>query len=377
MLLTALISAWSLDSLIAVAHRTPAFESMHLRRAAWLEKAYQYGRVNNPVFSVEREEGNFGIFLEQELTNPVRLKNEKRVWRSEWELLDIRIRSDSFALIIMLKELYWNAVYTKELMEITGRTVLRIDSVKGVVERGYLEGRFPLTHVLAMQSRLNHYGSMFEMLKSRYDGYMEHISMLLGIRVDAIEGNLEAPSAADLDAIPVDSAIPVMLAGASSRIARYRGEVSGNSLWRISIYAGVWNDPSSGNRWYSAGFSFPVPVFDNLRGERGYWRRMSEAYRMDSLFAVRRVKGLLHEFESGAGALLSKLKVVEEVEIPLARRMYREALRNYMKGGSTYLEVLDALELLHEKEVERADYIMELLNMCMNLESILGRCIRR
>ncbi len=377
MLLAVLVSGWSLDSLIAAVHRTPAFESLSLRRSALLERAYQYGRMENPVLSMEREEGNFGIFLEQELMNPVKLKNERKLWKGEWELLDARIKSDSFALIIRVKELYWKAIYTEELMEITRRTIFRLDSIKGMVEKGYLEGRFPLTHVLAMESRLNHYASTFEMLKERYDGYMEHISMLLGVRVDAVEGNLEAPTIPDLKSIPVDSAIPVMVAGASSRIARYRGEIAGNSLWKISIYAGVWNDPYSGNRWYSTGFSLPLPIFDNLKGESMYWRGMSESYRMDSIFAVRRVKGLLHEFRSGADALLSKLKTVEKLEIPLARRMYQESLRNYMKGGSTYLEVLDALEVLHGKEVERADYIMELLDMCMKLEVIIGRCIRR
>ncbi len=377
MLLTVLLAGWSLDSLIAAIHRTPAFESMSLRRSAWLEKSYQYGRLDNPVFSIEGEEGSFGIFLEQELMSPSKLRSERKVWKGELELLDTRLRSDSFALVIMLKKLYWRALYTEELIGITRRTISRLDSVRGMVDRGYLEGRFPLTHVLAMESRLNHYASILEMLNSKYSGYLGHISTLLGIRVDALDGELEAPDIPDLKSIPVDSAIPVVSAGASSRIARYRSGVADNSLWKVSVYAGIWSDPASGNRWYSAGLSLPIPVFDNLKGERMYWKRMSEAYRMDSVFAVRRVKGLLLEFESGTDALLSKLRMVEDVEIPLARRMYQEALRNYVKGGSTYLEVLDALEVLHEKEVERADYIMELIDMCMELEAILGRCIRR
>ena len=376
-LLQAIVASWSLDSLINVLHSSPAFQSIRQKRDAWVEKSYQCGRLDNPAFSMELEEGNYGLFLEQEIPNPLRLKRERDLWRGEMGFLEVGLKSDSFSLIIMVKSLYWNAIYTRHLLGITGETIVRLDSIMGMVERGHRMGRFPITHVLAVESKLNHYRSLMEILKSRYRGYLEHLSALLDTRIDSLEGSLSLPSIPDMSSMPVDSALPVMEAGASARISRYRKDLAGYDLWRISIYGGLWNDPATGNRWYSAGISLPIPLFNTMKGEARYWEGMSHAYRLDSLFAVRRVKGALKEFQTHAGALVRKIETVEEVEIPLARRMYREALRNYMKGGSTYLEVLDALEVLHEKEVERADYIMNLVNMCMELEAILGRCIRR
>ncbi len=372
-----LLSAWTLDSLISIALSSPAFESIELRRAAWTERAYQYGRLSNPLLSLEVEEGVRGIFLEQELVSPMVISGQRRLWEAERELLDVQMRSDSFALIIAVKALYIRAIYTKELVEITRRTVLRIDSLRKVVERGHRAGRFPLTHVLAMESRLKHHSSLLEMLESEYRAYLGRLSALLGVRVDTLAGSLRIPDNLKAVSFSPDSAIPVLTAGASSRIALYRSRISSGSLWRLSFYAGVWSDPASGSRWYSAGISIPVPVFDSRKGEARYWERMSQAYRMDSLFALRRIEGFLQEYDVRMKALLSRLEAVEGVEIPLALRMYDRALRNYTKGGASYLEVLDALQMLHEKRVERADYIMEILNMCMELESIFGRCVRR
>ncbi|GEM_PF-3249753 len=370
----------TLDSLIAIAlNSSPYVNFLNDRFEAVDALGYQAGRLSNPEieFSYSPDEIYWGF--SQDLPNPRLMSLERSLWKVQLDGMRLSTRRDSFQFILLIKSLYLESVFHHIRGAILQEALDTLESFRNTVEYGYRNGRFPYSHVLNLDARIEHIKGEISLARVRKENALEALSSVVGIHVDSVDFSLPQPDVPPLDILlsMVDSSFEMSEKGISLREVRLRASHERARIFPgISIDMGIKRQMDL-NSILEAGFSIPIPIFDMNRGNINYYKYMEMALVNDSLYSVNRMVARLSALYRQFEALSRRLNAIREREIPLLEHSCENFRNMYMRGQASYLEVMDTFEKLMEKKMEELEYMRRKYMICMAVERLIGKCMRK
>ena len=146
--------------------------------------------------------------------------------------------------------------------------------------------------------------------------------------------------------------LSTMYGGASSKIGNIAKDSA--SLWNIA--ANLSGPIFQGGR-----------LIESYRAQQAFWDQTIAAYRATIVQAFREVADAL-----AAEARLVEQRTAQEAQVLALREAADLALARYQTGRSSYIEVLDAQELLYPAESSLAQTERDQLLAVVNLYKALG-----
>ena len=374
------LSAVSLDSLLKVALESSIYgEILKNRRLSVQAMEYQAGRFPNPEIFSSFSTDEVVAGVSQSITNPLLLSLQKDLWKNDMQKAQLWEERERFYFLLRLKREYIRAVISTLRIRTLEESIDTLEEFMRKVEEGYERGKFPYSHVLNLKARLEHLQGELSLERLRFRNYLIQLSVLSGIEVDSIVSSLpsvEMPSEERLLSM-LRSSFVAAEKGISIKEMELRRRYASVSVFSQLNMELAYRREFPNNRLVELGVSFPLPLWNFNRGEVRYYEYMKRAIVNDSAFTLGLLSSEILSLREEFQVLKNRLSIIRKSEIPLLERAYENSKLMYMRGGGSYLEVVDAFEKLIQKKMEELDYTIRMYDICFRIEEILGRCLRK
>jgi outer membrane protein TolC len=340
-----------------------------------------------PRGTVKVDRASLMIQLIQSLPFPGKLSLRHQVAVKEAQVAATMFKQAEWDMTSMLKSVYYDLFLVDRELEVQEEQAVWLSQAVASAQSRYATGAALQAEALRAQAEALEASNRVTVLIHHRKALEAHINHLLNRPAQAPVGSPEA-----LPLVPVPSSPDRLLIQAMEHqpeLLAFRFSVErAEAAWRLSKRELLpdletmmeLRDPAMGPIgpwdltlglvlpfwfWTKQSYGVKVALYDKESAQAAYQGMQNEIQRR------------IHEHWHEAQAAYETARLCQEGLIPLARQAVTSALAAYQGGRGSFLEVMDALVALRERERTYAEHLVALEQHIVMLEQAVGVPLRQ
>ncbi|MFN3870870.1 MAG: TolC family protein [Aquificaceae bacterium] len=358
------------DAIRLSLENSPYVKGLYAERLLYQAKSLSYRAGLNPSLSFEV--GNFGtnkesfpksplygITYTQPFLPPSLFRLTGEAYQLHNRYLDYKVKMEGNKIAHEVYLLFYQALYYKELLKVLEEELKLQRDLKAFIEKSYSLGEIPKLDVFRWQRETELLQGEKEIIYAKYRSLLSELSVLVGKKVEDVEGDLKAPvwHEFDLDKSPFME----YYRGMEEVINKFL-QVERNlakPLYTFSLTAEKVADREYGVRM---GISVSLPVFYGRQAEI-----LDLTAQRQSLVAERENQKLraIAQIDSAKSQYTALLREVERIErelLPQADQELALAIKSYKLRAIGILELSQTKKAYYELLKRRLELLLQAHN---------------